>query len=159
MAIVDQKIQIHRLLQEMGRNIVRGKFPCEPEKWSRLWDFDDIFRVMQNDTATFNVEAIVLELEDSQGTTLRVEGLSRMNKLRILIFRNVKFSGVLKHLSNSLQYISWHQYPFTSLPSSFKPPHLGELILPDSCITSLWDEEKVYDNCITSKWKPLAYEQ
>ncbi|KAI9115232.1 hypothetical protein K1719_013551 [Acacia pycnantha] len=143
MATIDQKIQMHGLVQEMGREIVRQKFPSKAEKWSRLWDFDDIHNIMQNDTAILEVKAIVLELEDSQRSTLRVEGLSRMNYLRLLIFRNVKFSGVLDDLSSYIQYISWHQYPFTSLPLSFVPSRLRELILPDSCITNLWDEEKL----------------
>ncbi|XP_028772518.1 TMV resistance protein N-like [Neltuma alba] len=150
MAIIDQKIQMHSLVQEMGRAIVRHEFPCRPEEWSRLWDFDDIFGVMQNDTATLKVEAIVLELEDSQGRTLRAEGLSRMRDLRLLIFRNVKFSGVLKHLSLMLQYISWHQYPFTSLPSSFHPFYLAELVLPDSRVTSIWDDD---EGKVVKRWK------
>ncbi|XP_028754889.1 TMV resistance protein N-like, partial [Neltuma alba] len=142
MAIVDQKIQMHSLVQEMGREIVRHKFPSKPEEWSKLWDFDDIFGVMQNDMATLEVKAIVLELEDSQGPTLRAESLSRMRNLRLLIFRIVKFSGVLKYLPLWLQYISWHQYPFTSLPSSFRPFFLAELILPNSRVTSIWDDEE-----------------
>ncbi|KAI9081584.1 hypothetical protein K1719_036470 [Acacia pycnantha] len=145
--IIDQKIQMHSLLQEMGRKIVQQEFPSNPEKWSRLWDFNDIYRVMQNGTATLKVEAIVLDLEDSQRSPLKVEALSRMINLRLLIFHNVKFFGVLEHLPGKLQYISWHQYPFTSLPSSFQPYWLKELILPDSCITSIWDSS------ITKKWE------
>ncbi|KAI9081611.1 hypothetical protein K1719_036497 [Acacia pycnantha] len=135
----DQKIQMHSLLQEMGRKIVQKEFPSNPEKWSRLWDFNDIYRVMQNGTANLNVEAIVLDLEDSQRSPLKIEALSRMSNLRLLIFRNVEFFGVLENLSWHLQHISWHQYPFTSLPSIYQPYKLKELILPDSCITSIWD--------------------
>ncbi|KAK4285144.1 hypothetical protein QN277_001882 [Acacia crassicarpa] len=149
--LIDQKIQMHSLLQEMGRKIVQQKFPSNPEKWSRLWDFNDIYRVMQNGTGTFNVyvKAIVLDLEDSQRSPLKVEVLSQMSNLRLLIFRNVKFFGVLENLSKHLKHISWHQYPFTSLPSSYQPYGLRELILPDSCITSIWDEEKVPNSSIT----------
>ncbi|XP_054816993.1 disease resistance protein TAO1-like [Prosopis cineraria] len=147
MTIIDKKIQMHRLLQEMGREIVQQQSPSNPEKRSRLWNFDDIDVVMQNDTATFKVEAIVLDLEDSREKRLRVEALSRMSNLRLLIFCNVKFSGVLKNLSWQLRYISWHQYPYTSLPSCYRPYFLTELNFPDSCITSVWDEhdgEKVF---------------
>ncbi|KAK4285141.1 hypothetical protein QN277_001879 [Acacia crassicarpa] len=34
--IMDQKIQMHNLLQEMGRKIVQQKFPSNLEMWSRL---------------------------------------------------------------------------------------------------------------------------
>ena len=53
MAIIDQKIQMHALLQEMGREIVRSAFPTMPKRWSRLWDFNDIFCVMQNDRVSY----------------------------------------------------------------------------------------------------------
>ncbi|XP_054816581.1 probable WRKY transcription factor 19 [Prosopis cineraria] len=99
---------------------------------------------MHGNKATFKVEAIVLDLEDSQRSQLGIKNLSRTSRFRLLIFRNVKFSGVLKHLSYRLRYTSWHQYPFTSLPTYiFYPYSLREFILPDSSITSIWDEEKV----------------
>ncbi|KAI9081603.1 hypothetical protein K1719_036489 [Acacia pycnantha] len=148
MAIIDQKIQMHGLLQEMGREIVQCDFPSMPEGWSRLWDFNDIFHVMKNDTVTQIVEAVVLDLENSHKRALSVQALSHMNNLRLLILRNVKFYGALKHLSNKLRYISWHQYPFTCLPSSFVPHNLIELILPYSSITSIWEGEKAPDSCI-----------
>ena len=34
--IFDNKISMHALLQQMGRDIVRQKYPEDPEKWSRL---------------------------------------------------------------------------------------------------------------------------
>ncbi|XP_028772705.1 disease resistance protein RPP2B-like [Neltuma alba] len=123
--IMDQKIQMHGLLQEMGKEIVRHDFPFEPKEWSRLWDFDDVHDVMQNETPFPNVEAIVLDLEDSRGRTLRVEALSSMGNLRLLIFRNVKFSGVLKDLSSNLRYISCSN---TSLwDEEEEPPSLSKL--------------------------------
>ncbi|XP_054816766.1 disease resistance protein RUN1-like isoform X2 [Prosopis cineraria] len=146
MTVIDQKIQMHGLMQEMGREIVQQQSPSRPEEWDRLWDFDDVDRVMQNDKVSPKVKAIVLDLEDSQGRTLNAEALSRMSNLRLLIFRNVKFTGVLTGLSEKLTYLSWHQYPFTSLPSRYNPFILGELNLTDSCITSIWD------SCITSEW-------
>ncbi|KAI9081587.1 hypothetical protein K1719_036473 [Acacia pycnantha] len=129
----DQKIQMQSLLQEMGRKIVQQISPSNPEKWSRLWDFNDIYRVMQNSTDTLEVEAIVLDLEDSQRSPLK----SGSNTFR-------------------LQHISWHQYPFTSLPSSFEPSLLKELILPDSCITSIWDEEQIPNNYISNLLKEFS---
>ncbi|XP_028802445.1 TMV resistance protein N-like [Neltuma alba] len=59
--IIDQKIQMHGLLQ-MGREIVQNQFPSKPEEWSRLWDFADVYSVVQRDTAALKVKAIVLEL-------------------------------------------------------------------------------------------------
>ncbi|KAK4259799.1 hypothetical protein QN277_006093 [Acacia crassicarpa] len=141
----DHIIEMHKMLQEMGRHIVRRGFPYEPKKWRRLWHLDDIDYVMQQNesTAMERFEAISLELEDSRRVTLRIEALSRMKNLRLLIFHNVNFSGTLDSLSNELRYVSWHQYPFTSLPLSFEPEALVELILLDSKIIELWEGKKV----------------
>ena len=43
-------IEMHDLIQEMGRQIVRDKHPTEPGKWSRLWDHEDISRVLRKNT-------------------------------------------------------------------------------------------------------------
>ena len=43
-------IWMHDLVQEMGKYIVRGKHPKEPEKWSRLWDPEDISLVLRKKT-------------------------------------------------------------------------------------------------------------
>ena len=40
-------IEMHDLIQEMGREIVRHKHPKEPGKWSRLWDHEDISLVLR----------------------------------------------------------------------------------------------------------------
>ncbi|XP_054817179.1 disease resistance protein RUN1-like [Prosopis cineraria] len=140
MTIGDQKIRMHSPLQEMGRETIPQESPSRPEEWSRLWEFDDIDAVMQSDAATLKTEAIVLDLEDLQDRAIRVEALSRMSNLRLLIFRNVKFSGVLENLSWQLEYISWHQYPLTCLPSTFEPYCLMEVNLTDSCSTSIWHD-------------------
>ena len=42
--ILDNWIDMHDLIQQMGREIVREEFPNEPSRWSRLWDSDDIER-------------------------------------------------------------------------------------------------------------------
>ncbi|KAJ9687292.1 hypothetical protein PVL29_015969 [Vitis rotundifolia] len=40
------QICMHDLIQHMGREIVREKFPDEPNKWSRLWDPCDFKRAL-----------------------------------------------------------------------------------------------------------------
>ncbi|XP_028753475.1 disease resistance protein RPP5-like [Neltuma alba] len=148
MSISNHKIEMHNMLQEMGRHIVRQEFPYEPTEWNRLWLLDDIDYVMQQDEsmAVERVEAIVLILEDSKRAALRIEALSGLSNLRLLIFHNVSFSGTLHCISNKLRYVWWHQYPCTSLPSSFEPYALVELILPDSKIEDIWEGRKTLPN-------------
>ncbi|XP_054795409.1 disease resistance protein RPV1-like isoform X2 [Prosopis cineraria] len=138
--IANQGIQMHGMSQAMGREIVRQECPNQPEKRRRLYLFNDIKYVMEKERNMVikNVEAIVLDLEEPKGVTLRIEALSQMINLRLLIFRNVHFSGTLDNLSSKLQHVSWHQYPFTSLPSSFQSDTLVQLIMPDSNVTEVW---------------------
>ena len=45
-SISDGFIRMHDLLQEMGWAIVREKYPENPGKWSRLWEYEDIESVL-----------------------------------------------------------------------------------------------------------------
>ncbi|KAI9115414.1 hypothetical protein K1719_013733 [Acacia pycnantha] len=64
--------------------------------------------------------------------------LWRKKETRLLIFRNVKCFGTLVNLSSELRYVSWHQYPFTGLPSRFRSDTLVQLIMPESNMTEVW---------------------
>ena len=50
--ISDNIIQMHDLIQQMGWEIVREKFPKEPGEWSRLWDPKDIYCVLTRNTVS-----------------------------------------------------------------------------------------------------------
>jgi hypothetical protein len=75
--------------------------------------------------------------------TLRVDALAQMNRLKLLMLSDLNFSGSLNYLSSELGYLCWNKYPFTSLPSSFEPDKLVDLILPHSNIKQLWKGTKV----------------
>lgn len=84
-----------------------------------------------------------------QETPLKAEAISQMSRLRLIIFpNNVIFSGNLNNLSNELRVLSWHNFPFSSLPSSFEPDKLVELTMPDSNVKQLWEGEKVQYCCV-----------
>ncbi|XP_054822866.1 disease resistance protein RUN1-like isoform X2 [Prosopis cineraria] len=142
--ISSQRIKIHRLLQQLAKLIVQHESP-EPGNRSRIWNYEDFRHIMETNTGTNHVRIVVLsnDEEHPRRTTLNIKGLSKLRKLKILIFHNVKFLGNLYDLSNNLRYLSWHKYPLNYLPPNFKPKRLVELIMPDSSITQLWrDKEK-----------------
>ncbi|RYR69852.1 hypothetical protein Ahy_A03g016392 isoform C [Arachis hypogaea] len=107
---------------------------------------------LSNDIAAENLEAIVLPRfhqnreEMSERTTLRVEALSQMRHLKLLILREANFLGCPNFLSNELGYLDWKDYPFTCLPSSFQPNKLVKLILHYSNIKELWEGIKDLHN-------------
>ena len=54
-------IQMHDLLKELGKIIVREKAPKQPRKWSRLWDYKDLQKVMiENKVKYFLIKKIRL---------------------------------------------------------------------------------------------------
>ncbi|XP_061366972.1 disease resistance protein RUN1-like [Gastrolobium bilobum] len=142
-------VKMHDLLEELGKKLVRENSPKKPIKWSRLWLYKDLFKVMLKEKmGGNNVEAIVLNSPE-ETRRLMAEGLSKMNHLRLLILRGVKFSGSLKCLSNKLRYVEWNEYPFMYLPPSFQPEVPVHLILKHSCMTQLWEGKKYMPNLIS----------
>ncbi|BAT92393.1 hypothetical protein VIGAN_07109900 [Vigna angularis var. angularis] len=139
--IKDQQIHMHDMLQELGKKIVRNQCPEEPESWSRIWLYKDLFHVLTTETGTNRVKAIVLN-EKEAISECSVDGLSKMKNLRLLILYHKSFSGSLNFLSQKLQYLLWHDYPFSSLPSSFAAYDLVELNMPNSSINCLWEGRK-----------------
>ncbi|RDX73276.1 TMV resistance protein N, partial [Mucuna pruriens] len=141
------RIEMHDLLKDLGRKIVKGNSAKQPEKWSRLWLHKDFYSVTSEAKETTNNEAIVLDMSREMETLMTdAEALSKMSNLRLLIFHDVKFMRNLNCLSNKLQFLEWYKYPFSYLPSTFQPNKLVELILPHSNIKKLWKGIKYLPN-------------
>ncbi|XP_050206324.1 TMV resistance protein N-like [Mercurialis annua] len=137
--ISDDRIWMHDLLQELGREIVRRSCYEEPGKRSRLWLYKDVHHVLSNNTGTEEIEGIVLDsCEQESEKQLSAKAFKSMRKLRLLRLQNLQFSDGLEYLSNKLRYLDWEGYPFKSLPSTFQPDKLVELHLQSSNIELLW---------------------
>ncbi|ESR45533.1 hypothetical protein CICLE_v10000206mg [Citrus x clementina] len=134
--IVNNKLWMHDLLQEMGWEIVREHHSDKPGKWSRLWLYKDVYHVLSKNMGTDAVEAIIVDVPEM--TQLEAKSFSTMISLRLLEINNVYPSGNLEYLSNNLRYLKWHGYPFNSLPVSFQPEKLFKLNLCSSRIKYLW---------------------
>ncbi|KAL5147613.1 TMV resistance protein N [Glycine soja] len=96
-----------------------------------------------------NLEAIVVKYISWRvlGTTMRVDALSKMRNLKLLMFPIAwTFSGNLNYLSNELGYLYWKRYPFNLLPPCFQPHKLVELNFCGSKIKQLWEGRKPLPN-------------
>ncbi len=58
----------------------------------------------------------------------------KMKNLRFLIIRNVKIRGHLNYLPNELRLFEWPEFPYSSLPSNFRPKNLVAVNLSSSRI-------------------------
>ncbi|XVF70281.1 hypothetical protein PTKIN_Ptkin11bG0148500 [Pterospermum kingtungense] len=128
----------------MGRKIVREKSLYEPGKRCRLWEERDVYHVLTKHTATEVVEGMVIDnkREKSKTFTLSSDAFLMMKKLRLLRVLCLPSSHDLKYISNELRLFEWHGYPLKFLPSSFKPDNLVALLLPNSCIEQLWNDNR-----------------
>ena len=81
-------------------------------------------------------------LPDEEQEELNDEPFSNMNKLKLLKICKLHLP-CLRNLSNELLLLEWHEYPLKSLPKSFQPPELVELIMHRSSIMQLPSEFSV----------------
>ncbi|CAN6724609.1 unnamed protein product [Malus baccata var. baccata] len=161
-------IEMHDLLVDTGREIVRQESIKEPGKRSRLWNYEDVERVLTQNTATEAVESIILDLSNSsKEVCLKTEAFERMTRLRLLKIHynhslhsddedlsykdafhpsdycKQHLSGDLsKFFSHELRCLLWHGFPQKSLPSNFQPKNLIDLNMRYSHMEKLWDGTK-----------------
>ncbi|KAH9782893.1 Disease resistance-like protein DSC1 [Citrus sinensis] len=170
--VSDNCLQMHDLLQEMGREIVRQESEEEPGRRSRLWDPKEIRRVLKHNMGysffvfffnkgTDAIEGIFLDLSKIKGINLDPGAFTKMSNLRLLKFyvpeiekflsmsieeqlsySKVQLPNGLDYLPKKLRYLHWDTYPLRTLPSNFKPKNLVELNLRFSKVEQLWEGEK-----------------
>ncbi|RVW66962.1 TMV resistance protein N [Vitis vinifera] len=69
--VLDNVIQVHDLIQQMGWAIVREECPGDPNKWSRLWDVDDIYDAFSRQEGMKNIQTISLDLSRPKRNTVQ----------------------------------------------------------------------------------------
>ncbi|KAI9108273.1 hypothetical protein K1719_020756 [Acacia pycnantha] len=98
------RIQMHDLIQDIGRKIVHEESPNNPRERSRLWFHRDIVDVLERNTDTNKIRMIG---QHNWSKRIEVnwdgEAFKSMKELKILIFGNVKFSEDPKYLPASLK--------------------------------------------------------
>ncbi|XP_041025288.1 disease resistance protein RUN1-like [Juglans microcarpa x Juglans regia] len=123
----ENELQMHDVIQLMGRNIVHQESPDEPGKPSRLWSHEDILHVLIENMGTNAIQGIKLDLPGQKNILLNPRAFTKMKRLRLLIIRHACFSEGPKSLSNELRLLDWPGYPSPSLPSNFHPQKLVTL--------------------------------
>ncbi|KAF3645106.1 putative nucleolar protein 56-like [Capsicum annuum] len=57
------RLVIHQMIRDMGRDIVRQESPMEPGKRSRLWRSKDSYNVLIQNHATQTIQGIILDMD------------------------------------------------------------------------------------------------
>ncbi|KAM0030889.1 putative TIR domain, P-loop containing nucleoside triphosphate hydrolase [Helianthus debilis subsp. tardiflorus] len=144
-----ERLLLHDHTVEMGMSIVRRVHPEEPNRHRRLWIKEEIEDILVNELGTESTRSIQLWNSDLHPAII-MKGLKKMKELRFLCVlpgRTWQVDEVNQHLPDALRSLSWHRYPFQSLPTTFQANKLVNLEMFGSKITELWEggERKVLD--------------
>ncbi|XP_042961445.1 disease resistance protein RPV1-like isoform X1 [Carya illinoinensis] len=129
------KLTMHDLLEDMGKEIVREESPEEPGRRSRLWFYEDVRYVLEEKTGTKKIHGILIDMPPGDRMILSSPNvLAKMKKLRIFINRNASFGRGLNCLSNELRVLDWPECPWPSWPPKFLGKKLIALKMEGSMI-------------------------
>ncbi|KAG4403111.1 hypothetical protein AAZX31_01G032000 [Glycine max] len=162
-SILKGNVQMHDLIQEMGREIVRQECCLNPGKRSRLWKVEEIHQVLKNNEGTDAVQCILLDTYKINKVKLHSKTFEKMENLRMLHFfnshvpwseSNVFLASSLKSLPDGLKILCWDGFPQRSLPQNYWPQNLVRLEMIRCHLEQLWEPDQKLPNL---KWLDLRY--
>ncbi|XP_059654448.1 disease resistance-like protein DSC1 [Cornus florida] len=122
-----KRLMMHDLIQKMAREIVRKKSTENPGGRSRLWDHEEVLKVLKNETGTEKVLGLVLNSPKSE--KLDAKAFANMKNPRLLNLNCVQLGGSYEYLSKELVWLSWKGFSLECIPSSFFMKNLVALDL------------------------------
>ncbi|OAO90357.1 hypothetical protein AXX17_AT5G44710 [Arabidopsis thaliana] len=140
-------VEMHRLLQEMGRKIVHTQSIDKPRKREFLVDPNDICDVLSEGIDTQKVLGISLETSKIDELCVHESAFKRMRNLRFLKIGTDIFGEENRlHLPESFDYLPptlkllcWSEFPMRCMPSNFCPKNLVTLKMTNSKLHKLWE--------------------
>ncbi|CAL9241613.1 unnamed protein product, partial [Arabidopsis halleri] len=139
-------VEMHSLLQEIGRKIVRAQSIDEPGNREFLVDSKDICNVLSKTIGTEKILGISLDMDEiDHELHVNESAFKGMNNLRFLKFYTSE-KEVRLHLHESFDYLPhklkllhWERYPMRCMPSKFCPKNLVILMMKNSKLEKLWE--------------------
>ncbi|GAU43798.1 hypothetical protein TSUD_285500 [Trifolium subterraneum] len=122
---VDDKnrLGMHDLLRDMGREIIREKSPEDLEERCRLWFNEDVLHVLSEQTGTKAIKGLALKLPTANAKCFSSKAFKKMKRLRLL-----QLAGKMEKLK--ILNLS-HSHYLTRSPDFSNMPNLEKLILKD----------------------------
>ncbi|XP_052116136.1 TMV resistance protein N [Arachis duranensis] len=143
------KLGMHDLLEEMGKQIVIQESPNDACNRSRLWCWEDVEFVLTQKEKTKATHGIVLPMVYWWNSETKVNwrdlSFSKMCQLKLLILDGVR-APILCHIPCTLKVFRWTDCPLKTLPlTDHQRYELVEIDLSYSEIVELWDGKKVLE--------------
>ncbi|XP_023760973.1 disease resistance protein RPS4 isoform X1 [Lactuca sativa] len=136
----NKKLMMHRLVQEMGKNIVRqeSRFPIER---SRVWLSGESHKILTKGEGSKSMEGLALDMQmlDKQMFTfkpsnLKTDALQKMDRLKLLKLNFVKLTGTYGNFSEDLRWLCWLGSNLRTIPSDL---FMGNLVAIDMSYSKL----------------------
>nr|AAQ93074.1 putative TIR-NBS type R protein 4 [Malus baccata] len=118
------KIMMHDLLRDMGRDIVHAENPGFPRERSRLWHPKDVHDVLIDKSGTEKIEGLALNLPSLEETSFSTDAFRNMKRLRLLQLNYVRLTGGYRCLSKKLRWLCWHGFPLEFIPIELCQPNI-----------------------------------
>ncbi|XP_050114261.1 disease resistance protein RUN1-like isoform X10 [Malus sylvestris] len=120
----ENKIMMHDLLRDMGRDIVHAENSDFPGERSRLWHPEDVNDVLIDKSGTEKIEGLALNLPSLEETSFSTEAFRNMKRLRLLQLNYVRLSGGYQCLSKKLRWLCWHGFPLEFIQIELCQPNI-----------------------------------
>ncbi|ANM67197.1 Disease resistance protein (TIR-NBS-LRR class) family [Arabidopsis thaliana] len=141
----DGDIEMHNLLEKLGREIDRAKSKGNPGKRQFLTNFEDIQEVLAEKTGTEILLGIRLPHPGYLTTRSFLideklfKGMRNLQYLEIGYWSDGDLPQSLVYLPLKLRLLEWVYCPLKSLPSTFRAEYLVKLIMKNSKLEKLWE--------------------
>ncbi|CAL5195431.1 unnamed protein product [Lathyrus oleraceus] len=142
----NNKLGMHDLIRDMGREIVRKSSAKDPGKRSRLWFHQDVHDILTKNSGTETVEGLVLKLQGTDRVCFSADSFKEMKNLRLLHLDSVDLAGDYGCLSKELRWICWQEFTFNRIPDEIYLGNLVVIELKHSRIKQVWNETKLLGN-------------
>ncbi|KAI9104329.1 hypothetical protein K1719_022901 [Acacia pycnantha] len=138
-------LDMHDLLRDMGREIIREQSPDEPEERTRLWINDDVLNVLENNIGTIAIKGLSLNMPINNSVTLSTNAFKKIKRLRLLNFNHVQLNGDYAYVSKELRWLCWHGFLLENLPTNFNLEKTVVIDLKWSNLTKVWEKSQVLE--------------
>ncbi|XP_028763095.1 putative disease resistance protein At4g11170 [Neltuma alba] len=140
------KLGMHDLLRDMGREIIREQSQDELGKRSRLWFHEDALAVLLKHKGTKAIEGLSLMSKVGTMHSFQTKAFEKMKRLRLLRLDNVQLRGDYEYISKDLKWLCWHHLPMKYIPSNLYQEDLVVIDLQHSSLRQVWKESQLLES-------------
>ncbi|KAL3740403.1 hypothetical protein ACJRO7_021652 [Eucalyptus globulus] len=151
----DHVLRMHDQLRDLGREIVREENQKEPQNRSRLWDYEEVQRVLNHNKGTGKIEGI--NFREGTGRIYAEKQFKNLTSLRFLHLDGAHLRGDFKDSMEELRWLRWPYCLANFEVNNFCVKELTVLELQKSEINEKWGGWSFFKMAKKLKYLDLSY--